>query len=75
MENNSMLKVCENNREFIETMLKRETVKLFIGVVVILLYLRMLFVLITRRKLFGNVFYNFLIVNGTAAKYFKIDFY
>lgn len=59
---------CESNYSFIETQLKRESAKLFMGVFILLLYTRLIFVLITRRKQFNTVFYSFLIVNGVAVK-------
>jgi hypothetical protein len=67
MSSNISYYICQLDAQFIQAILPRESIIFSIGFILALLYIRLLYVLLSREHLFSNTFYNFLILNGFAV--------
>jgi hypothetical protein len=66
---------CQTNADFVDPIICREAIKLSIAALLLAIYIRLLVVLMTRRKLFANVFFTIVLVNGVAVRYLEGNYY
>lgn len=47
----------------------RELIKQIVGIILLTVYLRLIYVLIKEHRVFSNVFYKLVVINGIAVKF------
>jgi hypothetical protein len=65
----NLTRKCRVDDMFIYAILPKESIKLFFGLILVALYVRVLYVLFVRRNLFSSAVYTFVIVNGFAVTF------
>jgi hypothetical protein len=59
---------CTPQEAITPHLIVREALKLLIGTVLLMIYVRLIYVLITRKHMFYNVFYKLVTINGIFVR-------